>query len=1266
MILEITADQIALLNDTDLRELVARLCESEVKEHQHSPAAVTWGGHQDAADGGIDVRVSLPANSEIAGYIPKPKTGFQVKAKPMPRSAILAEMKPGGVPLPSIADLAAKSGAYIIVSSRDSASDSALEDRIDAMWEAVAGLPFAGNLTLGFYDRRRLASWTNQHTKAAAWVREKLSVPLSGWRTFADWSSAPAALGAPYLLDGRTRLIGPSIKDSQGLSALRGINRLREIVRNPKGVVRVAGLSGVGKTRLIQALFDERIGEGALPPSDALYTDVSDQPDPVPQEMLSRLIDLRDRVVMIVDNCGIELHSKLARRIANSNCELSLITVEFDINDDAPEDTEAFRLDPASQDLIEKMLESRYPGIAPPSRQVIARLSEGNSRVAFALAVTAQHGDSLTNLNDGELFKRLFYQQKDASEGLLDAAKACALVYSFDGETLDGDESELRPLAALTGITVDKLHNHVAELLRRQLVQKRSRWRAILPHALANRLAKLALEDIPFQRIEDEIVNSPSGRMLRSFSRRMGYLHDHQQAIRLAEQWFARRGLLYDLGNLSKLGEEILENIAPIKPDATLAFFEATAQANGSFFGQENRNKTAIVRITRSIAYDPTLFDRCVRLLTRFALNETAGAHESAADALQSLFWIYLSGTLASPAQRTSFIHELLGSSLGPEQQIGTALLGAMLKASHFSSQYSFEFGAWKRDFGFYPTDEEQVRHWYARAIEIAQTTGASTSSIAASVRAVLATSIPELLAAGMFNEVLAAADALSGDDGWPEGWIGVRSAIRWNKQNLSSDELKALKGLEQRLSPKALPALIRSYVLSPEWSAFDIAVMDEEELKPSEAFEKLLAFCVELGQQLARTPEQFNTLLPEIVVSTSTKTLHLGRGIAQGCGSLSDCWRRLRAAFLGMPETRRNQLLLAGFLAQAMSRAPEAAETLLDSVLDDPPLHADFVYLQVHTKVNNKAFERLMRSLTLETVPVSSFRQLGMGRAHEGLDDEQFRILLHAIGEKDGGMSVGGEILGMRIFGINDKLSIGEALKATSREFLAKVQIEQVSHLDHLIGDVIEATFDKPIFEEQARALCAKILKSVKSHKVHSWDLGEIITALAKTYPLTVLDVLVVGAGYDGVTQQAIFQDLRPNREHPLDAIPDALRLAWARHKPHTRYADLARVTRFLNARDADHAVEWLPAADTLIAATPKPTEVLEIFLSRFRPSSWSGSLAETLSKRLPLFETLKEHSRPEVAAWAKERAPAFVALIERTRAEEARDDRRRDETFE
>lgn len=1269
MILEVTGDQIAQLNDTDLRTLVGYLCECEVRAHGHSPSAVTWGGHQNAGDGGIDVRVALPVDASITGYVPNAATGFQVKAQDMQPGTILKEIAPDGLVRPSITELANNGGAYIIVSSKGSLSDTSLKDRKAAMAEAVKQLTSASSLTLDLYDRRRIATWVNQHVGLVPWVREKLGLTLSGWRPFEDWSSSPASVDAPYLLDDQTRLVGPSIKNVDGLNAEQALAMLRDILAKPKGVIRLSGLSGVGKTRLIQALFDDRIGIGALPPSDALYTDIPDEPDPVPQEMLSRLISMDHRVVLIVDNCGIDLHRKLAAKIANSNCLLSVITVEYDINDDELQNTEVFKLEPASPDLIEKMLESRYPAISPPSRHIIAKFSEGNSRVAFALAGTAKSGESLAKLKDTDLFERLFYQQKAHNADLLDAAKACALLYSFDGETLEGIESELSPLSNLAGQSVDHLHKHVAELHRRQLVQKRSKWRAVLPHALANRLAKRALEDIPIQRIEDAIVNGSSARMLLSFSRRIGYLHDDERAIALAAKWFAPDGLLEQLGKLNSLGEEIFENIAPVNPAATLAFIEETAAKNEArFFSEQNENKAKIVRAIRSLAYDSALFERSAALLQRLALNEAPRTQDSAADSLNSLFQLYLSGTHASADQRTAFVRTLLDSNVPVEQEFGLTLLGEMLKSSGFSSHYSFEFGAWKRDYGFHPENGDQVRDWYAQVIEMGRAAEASNNGLSVRVRRVMANHIASLLRIGMIDEVIALAKAFAESTGWPEGWIGVRNAMRHGNGKLPEAVFKKLEELERRLRPRDFAGMIRSYALTPEWSALEIADLDEEEeLKPLEARQKVYDLCADLGQQLAGNPQQFDALLPEIIAADSQKTFSLGQGLARGCGSLAECWNRMLNVFLKIPEGKRKAQLLSGFLASAMGRSASATEILLDDVLADPRLHPYLLSWQVSAGVNGKAFERMIEALAIDTVPVSSFFQLASGRAHEGLDDEQLRLILQKIMDKDGGNGVATQVLGMRIFGrLSDKLPISESVRATGRAFLVRVELEKEAQLDHMIGNVIEVAFDKPEYEDQARAFCTRIIAAIGSWKVYAWDLGEIITALTKTFPVVVLDILVEQAvGEDG-TGRTLFQDIRSSRACPLDLMPDDVWMTWAALKPETRYELLAWVIRFSNAGDEDHANGWSHSATRLIEVAPEPVKVLDTFLQRFRPNGWSGSLADSLATRMPLIETLKQHPNAEIAAWANKQAPVFATHIDRQRVHEALEYRARDQRFE
>jgi hypothetical protein len=81
---EITGDDIATLTDEDLRTLVGRLCEAELRRQNIPSSAVTYGGNQTAKDGGLDVRIALASGTIVDGFIPKTDTGFQVKKPDMP------------------------------------------------------------------------------------------------------------------------------------------------------------------------------------------------------------------------------------------------------------------------------------------------------------------------------------------------------------------------------------------------------------------------------------------------------------------------------------------------------------------------------------------------------------------------------------------------------------------------------------------------------------------------------------------------------------------------------------------------------------------------------------------------------------------------------------------------------------------------------------------------------------------------------------------------------------------------------------------------------------------------------------------------------------------------------------------------------------------------------------------------------------------------------------------------------------------------------
>jgi hypothetical protein len=419
---EVTADEIALLSDSSLRELIGKLCEAEADRKGLPSRYITWGGDQDASDGGLDVRVEFPISTLIDGFVPRPLTGFQVKKADMPRSKISAEMKPDGTIRPVIREIAKNHGAYIIVTAAGSTSDAALKDRRNAMAEAVVDLPNREALTLDFYDRNRVATWVREHSGLGLWLKDKIGKSLTGWRPYEAWAYPAEGAAGEYLVDEALRVRTGKKEQDGGISAVEGITRIREILRRPRGVVRLVGLSGLGKTRLVQALFDERVGQQSLPASSAVYTNLADNPNPQPVALAADLIALQRSAVLVIDNCQPELHRRLAELCASSESLLSVISIEYDIREDQPEGTEVFDLQPYSNALIEKLLMRRFPALSAVDASTITNFSQGNARIAINIASTIAVNESVAGLTDEELFLRLFRQRHEHDQSLLSAA----------------------------------------------------------------------------------------------------------------------------------------------------------------------------------------------------------------------------------------------------------------------------------------------------------------------------------------------------------------------------------------------------------------------------------------------------------------------------------------------------------------------------------------------------------------------------------------------------------------------------------------------------------------------------------------------------------------------------------------------------------------------------------------------------------------------------------------------------------------------------
>lgn len=1267
---EITADDISLLSDQDLRTLVGLLCEAEARSRGFPASSVTWGGDQNAADGGIDVHVVLPVGTAIEGFVPRADTGYQVKKMDMPPTEILAEMRPHGVIRPSIQKLADQSGAYVVVSSEASTSDSALQRRLLAMAEAVSDLVNASELKLDFYDRTRLASWVRDRAGLVPWVRAKIGRAVPGWRAYGAWAYPPEGESAEYLLDERLRVQTGKKEVESGYQALDGIQKIRDLLREPRTMVRLVGLSGVGKTRFVQALFDDRVGERSLDPSLAIYTNLSDNPDPQPSGLASDLLAAGTRAILVIDNCPPELHRRLSGLCRSSESTISAITVEYDIREDDPEGTEVFALEPSSVDLIEALVKLRFPGVSAVDARTVAEFSGGNARVAMSLASTVGKNETVAGLTDEDLFRRLFQQRHEPDESLMLAAEACALVYSFQGEDVsDGDQAELVRLGSLIGKNPQDMFRHVAELQRRDLVQRRSVWRAVLPPAIANPLAATALQNIPTPTIEAYLVRGAPGRLMRSFSRRLGYLHDSKEAVAIVNGWLAPGGLLPNASDLNELGKAMFHNVAPTAPNAALSALEHAILEplnDGSF-----KRCTAYIRLLRSLAYDAKLFERCVALIIKVAHSEDASDQSNEArDVFISLFPLHLSGTHATIEQRLHVLEPLLYSEDAIHRSLGLAGLKAALEAWHFGSHYNFEFGARSRDFGYRPRSLDEMKHWYRSTLELSNKLACSDGPSAPGVRTALAEKFRGLWSrAGMYDDLEQVCRAISKKQFWREGWIAVRQTLDFDSESFKPETKARLRSLEESLRPTDLVQKVRAIVVVRRSHDLDLDDFEDESTRNEEnRYQRLELIAHKLGKAVASDEHAFSELLAELVGVDAGRLWSFGRGLAEGAGDANSMWGRMVSQLVNTNEEQRSPLLLSGFLSMLNTKNPVLVNHLLEDALQDDTLATFFPIMQAAVDFNEQGVDRLKRSVSLGKAPPWRYRYLpGTG----SIPVRDFTELIQGIAAKPDGLGVAIDILYRRLH--TDQagtLGYTPELAQVGRELMRQLTFPAKNERDdYVLKAICEACL---VGEEGAavvQTICHRLKDAVSRHETYLRNHEGLLVGMFSMHPASALDGLFGSSDEPNLgTYGRLLSELRWLQRNPLDLVPEDEIIGWCDEEPETRYVAMASAITFSRPSEKGGAPEWTQTALRLLERAPDRVEVLRQYVMRFSPVglSWGGSRATIVDANTKLLEDLEGHADRAVAEFAAQEKIRLAKAIQQLREAETITDGDRDERFE
>jgi len=296
-------------------------------------------------------------------------------------------------------------------------------------------------------------------------------------------------------------------------------------------------------------------------------------------------------------------------------------------------------------------------------------------------------------------------------------------------------------------------------------------------------------------------------------------------------------------------------------------------------------------------------------------------------------------------------------------------------------------------------------------------------------------------------------------------------------------------------------------------------------------------------------------------------------------------------------------------------------------------------------------------------------FRSLGWRGFSETVGGDDLRSIILSLARRERGYEVAIDVLSMRLSSNQNETNKYPAeLIDVGRELLSSADFSvRDSTYAHHLYTVANVCLRGAGGSAAAQSLCERIKQGAKDHTFRAYNYEQFLRCIFELQSRIALDVFFGdSAQSDSSALDAIVFDGHSDyRKNPVDGVPLEEMLCWCDEKPTERYPVISRAVSCCTSPN-EGTVEWTPLAMEILKRAPDPVIVLETFVSRFYPRSWSGSRATVVESRLRLLDRLGELNIAALNDYVTRIRPQLVDDIARMRTSEDERDSARDEQFE
>ncbi len=1035
-------------------------------------------------------------------------------------------------------------------------------------------------------------------------------------------------------------------------------NSVLEGLSNLNQTIRILGLSGLGKTRILLEIFrpnnsDEK---SILLSSRVLYINCNFYPNAEYQTFVSKAISEQTDPVIILDNCPISVHRQLLQLTSREGNKASLISL-----DSNPEEIDNDRINGVNYIIIKKeelstvvdeLLSSRFNNLDEESKKKIKDFSQGIPLMAVLLGENVNNGEEfIGKLDDKELLDKLL-GAKGKEEKHRTILKSCSIFnyFGFYDELATHTEfiAKSTNITSLNGddnVKVNDFNETCNHYLKREIFEKRGRFIGMRPFPLAMSLAQEWLDPLTPQRLI-AVINEIAGlqepdrtSLSKAFAEQMKYLGYNDKAVQIVEKIVGHNSPFDDAEVLNtELGSRLFRSFVEVNPIAVSQNFKR------QFFNKSTEDllkieagRRNIVWTLEKLCFDKRTFSDSAKVLLQFAIAENETWANNATSQFLHLFNTHLSGTEADLSERWKIIEWALNKGDKVHYEFAISSMKRGLNFGHASRMGGAEQQGSRRLVDNNPTWKEIEEYWkniLNTLLEIAKSknefSDLASEAIANSIRTLFHTRMGELILP-FLKEI---SDLKNKD--WDEGLKGLKFARKYEKHSIPAKQLEEINSLVELLTKTDFST--KYLTLSSSYH------LDNDEKYSSE---KVIEAIINLADEFIINDISWEETFPSFYKNQQVFSYHFGKRLSE---LLKDDKTKINR-FINyslevislIPQQERNFTVLGGFIANSND---QIKKEFYSRLFQSAEFSSQLFYFLSIDKSGKEYFDLLFQLIDEKVYDVSSFYVFKYSNVLTQLSFEElnsFSAKLFTYG--DDGYAV--------IFDLFTDLSYGNEAKKKSLTPICKKCILKLGFnrkfkrqlddykwteaISFIISDEKEVDFAKFINKsiidsitwENSYHLDHYIQRVyeilLKAHFNSIWkDLSDALLSNEEHYIKYYGLKHILGSHIGGVGRSVgvLF-------DGDIDSI-----FSWCADNKPLAPTRLAELTPIFDNNNTDYA-KWHPVALRLIDEYGDIKEVREHLSSNMGTYSWTGSVVPFLQSKKELFNQLTNHKTESVREW-------------------------------